>query len=83
MPSAPGIEDSTIDSFASQLYARTPRSMADELGLSEEEREAWSRTVWEKAPATLHEIFRARAIRMLNGDLSVMPLTWPIGMVPR
>jgi hypothetical protein len=83
MPDAAGPTDATVDDLASQLYARTPRSMAGQIGMSEQDREAWSRNAWEEAPPTLHEIFRARAIRMLNGDFSVMPLTWPIGMAAR
>lgn len=71
--------NATVDDFANQLYALTSRSDAEALGIEGDDLEAIGRTVWEKATPALHEFFRARAIRMLQGDLSVMPAVHPIG----
>jgi hypothetical protein len=80
MPDAPGITNRRVDQFAADLYSRTARSDAEALGITGDDLESFQLVPWEKATPVLHEIFRARAIRMLNGDLSVLPPTWPIGM---
>lgn len=80
MPHAPGMTNRTVDDFANQLYALTTRTDAAALGIEGADLEAIGRAVWEKTTPTLHEFFRARAIRMLQGDLSVMPAVHTIGM---
>ncbi|MES3054886.1 hypothetical protein O6V14_04520 [Sphingomonas faeni] len=70
----------TVDDFANQLYALTTLTDAVALGIEGADLEAIGRAVWEKTTPALHEFFRARAIRMLQGDLSVMPAVHTIGM---
>ena len=83
MPDAPGMTNRRVDDFATELFTRTRRSEAAALGITGADFESWKVSPWEKATPFLHELFRARAMRMLNGDLSVLPPTWPIGFVPR
>jgi hypothetical protein len=83
MPDAPGMTNRRVDQFAADLYSRSARSDAEALGITGDDLESFQLVPMEKATPVLHEIFRARAIRMLNGDLSVLPPNWPIGMVPR
>lgn len=79
MPDAPGMKNLTVDDFANQLYALTTRTDAAALGIEGEDLNVIGLAPWEKATPALHEFFRARAIRMLHGDLSVMPVVHPIG----
>ena len=74
MPDAPGMTNRRVDDFAEQLYSRTSRSDCEDLGITGDDLESFQLAPWEKASPTLHEIFRARAIRMLDGDLSVLPM---------
>ena len=79
LPYAPGLTNRIIDNFADELYALMTRTEAIELGFEGADLEAIGRAVWKKSAPALHEIFRARAIRMLQGDLSVMPVVKTIG----
>jgi hypothetical protein len=79
MPHAPGMTNRTVDDFANQLYALTTRDDAVALGIEGDNLDTIGLAPWEKATPALHEFFRARAIRMLQGDLSVMPVVHTIG----
>jgi hypothetical protein len=79
MPHAPGMTNRTVDDFANQLYALTTRDDAASLGIEGDDLDTIGLAPWEKATPALHELFRARAIRMLQGDLSVMPGVRTIG----
>ncbi len=82
MPSAPGIQDELVDRFASQIYGRMTKADAAAIGIEDDDLENWERSVWERASPAMHALFRARAERMIAGDLSVLPPTWPIGTAP-
>lgn len=82
MPDALGMTNRTVDDYANQLYALTSRTDAIALGIEGADLEAIGRAVWEKTTPALHEFFRARAVRMLQGDLSVMPTVHTVG-IPR
>jgi hypothetical protein len=79
MPHAPGMTNRTVDEFANQLYALTTRSDAVALGIEGDDLDTIGLAPWEKATPALHEFFRARAVRMLQGDLSVMQVVHTIG----
>lgn len=72
MPDAPGMTNRRVDEFAEWLYVRTHRSEASALGITGKNLDAW-KLPWEKSTPALHELFRARAIRMLSGDPSMLP----------
>lgn len=69
LPHARRITNHIVDDFADQLYALMTRTEAIAQGFSGADLEAIAGAVWEKAAPVLHEVFRARAIRMLQGDL--------------
>lgn len=81
MPDAPDMTNPILDDWAKHLYAMTPRCA--DLGLSPDLAEAWRVNVWERAPAELRDLFRARAVRLRQGDTSMLPLMalgafWPV-----
>jgi hypothetical protein len=72
------MQNPVTDEWAKDLYRRSDWSEILET-------EPWrgaSPEPWECAAPALREVFRARARRMLAGDLSVLPWTWPIGTKP-
>lgn len=77
------MENRRVDQFATELFTRTRRTEAKALGITGAHLDSWNVSPWEKTSPFLHKIFRARAIRMLDSDLSVLPSTREIGMVPR
>lgn len=74
MPDVFGSPERSVDAFAAELFTRTRHTEAETLGITGVDLESWKASPWEKATPFLHELFRARAIRMLNGDLLVMPM---------
>lgn len=73
MKHAPDMINPITDHFAAELMVRTPAGMVPDLDVS---RDRWG--PWISAPARVRATFRARAIRFLHGDMSMLPPTIPI-----
>lgn len=73
MPDPRGTRNGSIDAFAAELYTRTRHTEAEALGITGADLESWKTSPWEKATPFLTDLFRARAVRLLSGDLSVLP----------